>query len=51
MFDSAVDTIELKHTARSREGFAIGSIKAAEWLVGKKGFFDVDDLINGIISA
>lgn len=50
MFDSAVDTIELKHTARSREGFASGSILAAEWLVEKKGFFNVDDLIDGIIS-
>lgn len=51
IFDSLVDTVELKHTARSREGFALGSIKAAEWLVEKKGFFSVDDLINGIISA
>src|ERR1019366_6640377 len=37
-FDSAADTITLRHTARSREGFALGAIKAAEWIAGKKGF-------------
>jgi 4-hydroxy-tetrahydrodipicolinate reductase len=39
-FDSAADTITLRHTARSREGFALGAIKAAEWIVGKKGFHE-----------
>ena len=42
-FDSTFDTIEIKHTARNREGFALGSLLAAEWLNGKKGFFTVDD--------
>ncbi|MCL4137636.1 UNVERIFIED_CONTAM: hypothetical protein GTU68_065537 [Idotea baltica] len=51
LFDSSVDTIEIKHTARNREGFALGSIQAAEWLIGKKGFYTVDDLINSIISG
>ena len=37
-FDSAADTITLRHTARSREGFARGALKAAQWVVGKKGF-------------
>jgi 4-hydroxy-tetrahydrodipicolinate reductase len=39
-FDSPADTITLRHTARNREGFALGAIKAAEWVVGKKGFFE-----------
>jgi 4-hydroxy-tetrahydrodipicolinate reductase len=39
-FDSAADTITLRHTARNREGFALGAVKAAEWVVGKTGFFE-----------
>jgi 4-hydroxy-tetrahydrodipicolinate reductase len=39
-FDSAADTITLRHTARSREGFALGAVKAAEWIAGKKGFYE-----------
>lgn len=49
LFDSDVDTIELKHTARNREGFAKGAVFAAEWIKDKKGFFSIDDLINSII--
>lgn len=49
MFDSPDDTIELKHSARNREGFARGSILAAEWIYGKKGFFDINDFINELI--
>jgi 4-hydroxy-tetrahydrodipicolinate reductase len=44
-FDSPVDTITLTHTARNREGFAIGAISAAEWLHGKKGFFNLNDML------
>jgi 4-hydroxy-tetrahydrodipicolinate reductase len=40
-FDSSADTITLRHTARSREGFARGALKAAQWLVGKKGFHEL----------
>jgi 4-hydroxy-tetrahydrodipicolinate reductase len=36
-FDSAADTITLRHTARSREGFARGALKAAQWIIGKQG--------------
>lgn len=36
-FDSAADTITLRHTARSREGFARGALQAAQWVVGKRG--------------
>jgi 4-hydroxy-tetrahydrodipicolinate reductase len=39
-FDSSADTITLRHTARSREGFARGALKAARWLAGKKGFHE-----------
>jgi 4-hydroxy-tetrahydrodipicolinate reductase len=43
-FDSAADTITLRHTARSREGFARGALKAAQWVVGKKGFYEFSDI-------
>jgi 4-hydroxy-tetrahydrodipicolinate reductase len=46
-FDCAADTIALRHTARSREGFASGAIKAAEWVVGKKGFHEFGDILFG----
>ncbi len=39
-FDSSADTITLRHTARNREGFALGAVKAAEWIVGRKGFYE-----------
>lgn len=48
LFDSPVDTIEITHTARSREGFAHGAIIAAKWLHGKKGFFTIDDYLNDV---
>lgn len=44
-FDSAADTITLRHTARSREGFARGAMKAAQWVVGKKGFYEFSDIV------
>ncbi|MFP4400810.1 MAG: 4-hydroxy-tetrahydrodipicolinate reductase [Candidatus Woesearchaeota archaeon] len=50
-FDSIADTIEIKHTARTREGFALGAIKAAEFIKGKKGFYNIDDLMKEIISS
>jgi len=43
-FDSPADTIELKHTARSREGFAVGALLAARWIAGKRGVFDFRDI-------
>lgn len=39
-FDGPADQILLEHTARTREGFAYGAIMAAEWIVGKNGFFE-----------
>ena len=44
-FDSAADTITLRHTARSREGFARGALKAAQWIVGKQGVFEFSDIL------
>jgi 4-hydroxy-tetrahydrodipicolinate reductase len=40
-FDSAADTITLRHTARSREGFARGALRAAQWIKGRKGLFSI----------
>ena len=45
-YDSAVDSIELKHTAHNREGFALGAVIAAEWLAGKKGIYTMKDVLN-----
>jgi 4-hydroxy-tetrahydrodipicolinate reductase len=44
-FDSAADTITLRHSARSREGFARGALKAAQWIPGKKGVFEFSDVL------
>ena len=50
-FDSAADSIELKHEARSRAGFALGAVLAAEWIKGKKGFFEVNDFMNDLLEG
>lgn len=47
-FDSLADQILLEHTARSREGFAIGSIAAAEWIEDKKGFYEFTDVLDSM---
>ena len=44
VFESPNDTIYLCHDANSRRGFAEGAVRAAEWLMGKKGFFDFRDV-------
>jgi 4-hydroxy-tetrahydrodipicolinate reductase len=46
-FDSAADTISLRHVARSREGFARGALKAAQWIMGKKGFYEFSEILFG----
>lgn len=46
-FDSAADTITLRHTARSREGFALGAIKAVQWIAGRKGFYEFSQVLFG----
>jgi 4-hydroxy-tetrahydrodipicolinate reductase len=45
-YDSPIDSIEITHTAHSREGFATGAVLAAEWLAGKKGVFSMKDLLG-----
>ena len=45
-YDSAVDTLEIKHTAKGREGFASGALMAAQWLIGKEGVFGMSDLLQ-----
>jgi len=44
-YKSVVDTIEIKHTAHSRDGFALGAVLAAEWIIGKKGVFSMKDVL------
>jgi 4-hydroxy-tetrahydrodipicolinate reductase len=51
IFDSDADTISLKHTARSRSGFALGAVIAAEWLNQRQGFFEIDQLIADLIGS
>tara|TARA_R110002049_G_scaffold25194_3_gene88572 strand:+ start:12762 stop:13463 length:702 start_codon:yes stop_codon:yes gene_type:complete len=45
-YDSEVDSIEIKHTAHSRKGFALGAVVAAEWILGKTGVFSMKDVLN-----
>ena len=45
-FDSTADTITLRHTARSREGFARGALCAARWIAGKKGVFEFREILS-----
>jgi len=44
-FDSAADTITLVHSARNREGFARGALKAAQWIIGKQGVFEFSEIL------
>ena len=45
-WDSDVDTITISHSAKSREGFALGAVIAAEWLTDKKGFHTIGEVFN-----
>lgn len=45
-YNSSVDSIEIKHTAHSRDGFALGAVLAAEWLQNKEGVFGMNDMIK-----
>lgn len=40
------DKLSISHTATSRKGFALGAVLAAEWVIGKKGFFGMDDMLK-----
>ena len=46
-FDSPVDTLTLEHTARNRQGFAAGALLAADWIQGRQGFFDFEEVLFG----
>lgn len=46
VYDSNVDSIEIKHAAKNREGFALGAVIAAEWIIGKTGIFTMKDVLN-----
>ena len=52
-FDSSADTIEITHTARSREGFASGAVRAAQWLASEKrrGVFTIDEMLKDIFKG
>lgn len=45
-YESEIDTIEISHTAHSRQGFALGAILVAEWIQGKKGVLSMDDFLS-----
>ena len=47
-FDSAADSIELRHLAKNRTGFALGAMLAAEWVQGKKGMFTMEDVLQDL---
>jgi 4-hydroxy-tetrahydrodipicolinate reductase len=45
-YDSPIDSLEIRHVAHSREGFARGAVMVAEWLPGKKGVLTMDDFLQ-----
>jgi 4-hydroxy-tetrahydrodipicolinate reductase len=47
-FDSAADSIEIVHSAKNRSGFALGALLAAEWIVGKRGVFTMEDVFRDL---
>ena len=49
-FDSDADSITLKHTARNRNGLALGALKAAKWINGKTGFYNFSDIFEEIVT-
>ena len=48
-YDSAVDSIDIRHTAHSREGFAKGALAVAEWIAGRKGILTMDDFLRPLL--
>jgi len=48
-FDGEFDTVELTHRARSRGGFALGAVLAAEWLIGRQGIHDFEPVLEGLL--
>src|SRR5205085_12473007 len=50
-FDSSADHITLEHVARSREGFALGALMAAKWIVGRKGLYEFSQVFDDILKS
>ena len=50
-FDSAADTIELTHTVRSRSGFALGALLAAQWILSRQGFYSFEQVLRDVLSS
>ncbi|PSQ53158.1 MAG: 4-hydroxy-tetrahydrodipicolinate reductase [Bacteroidetes bacterium QH_10_64_37] len=50
-FDSPYDRIALRHRAKNRRGFAVGALRAAEWLQGRTGLFTLDDVLDDWLDA
>lgn len=46
MYESVIDNIKIVHEAKSRDGFALGALKAAEWIRNKKGIFSMQDVLS-----
>lgn len=49
VWDSPVDSITISHSAKSRDGFALGAVMAAEWIAGRKGVFTIDQMMEDLI--
>ncbi len=45
-YESKVDSLNITHTAHNRDGFALGAVIAAEWLIDKKGIYSMNDVLN-----
>ncbi|NNC82766.1 MAG: 4-hydroxy-tetrahydrodipicolinate reductase [Flavobacteriales bacterium] len=50
-WENDIDTIEIKHTAKNRKGFALGAVVSAEWLIGRSGVFTISDVIGSMNNA
>lgn len=48
LIDSLQDSIELTHRAKNRRGFALGAIYASQWIFKKKGFYEINDMLNSL---
>ena len=48
LWESPVDEISITHSARNREGFALGAVMAAEWLAGRKGFRNIGEMLRDV---
>jgi 4-hydroxy-tetrahydrodipicolinate reductase len=46
LYSSDIDDIQITHTAHSRQGFALGAVQVAEWILGKKGVLSMDDFLS-----